>query len=401
MKLKTKIKRQKLLNDTSDEESFSLYRDHIMNDVRKYELNTNKVKFKSKNLNNLSISNSNNFQFDSIIKNSNGNNSTQEKQNKSPPFIKQNDKQISQSVFSISIIDKKVDNNIEENKLIKDLKKKNEVTNTCTNTSNSINSIQNKKNYNTSNNSELNNLKIKQTIKVRCIFRRNVYTYILNINSKFNKLIDKFCKELSINKENLQFHINNKLITECDKNINELITEEKTNEIYIYKKMMSSSYTNGALQKRYNNFVIIEKINDITLIKNELDKFLDEYHIEKDYICEKIGEDKYSFGFCYPDLAFDFNRLVLLIKSSNSDLHGIKNRLKIENKSKSKNKLSFNRQNKLKNELGTFSNDIRKKNKDYGLYVNICGPYVSYQEVKNKEQSENKKKWITEQGFKP
>ena len=168
-----------------------------------------------------------------------------------------------------------------------------------------------------------------------------------------NKLIDKFCKELSINKENLQFHINNKLITECDKNINELITEEKTNEIYVYKKMMSSSYTNGALQKRYNNFVIIEKINDITLIKNELDKFLDEYHIEKDYICEKIGEDKYSFGFCYPDLAFDFNRLVLLIKSSNSDLHGIKNRLKIENKSKSKNKLSFNRQNKLKNESQT------------------------------------------------
>ena len=401
MKLKTKTQKKELLNNSSDEDPISLNRDHIMNDARKSEQKTDKIIYKSKNLNNLnnlSINNNNNFQNDSITNNVNEDNVTKEKKNKS--LVKnKNPKQVSQSVFSISIVDKKTDNNIEENKLIKDLKNKEVVTKTPSNTSNSLNSIPNNKSYSTSNNTENNKLKIRQTIKIYCIYRRNIYTYILNIKSKFNRVIEKFCKELNINKENLQFNINNKLITEFNKNIKELITEEKTNQIYIYKKMNSSNYMSGILNKRYNNFVIIEKVKDIQIIKNELDKFLDEYHVEKDYICENISEDKYSFSFCYPDIAFDFNRLILLIKNSNPELSGIKHRLKIENKSETKNKINLSKQNKLDDELGILSSKIKKNNKDYGLYVNISGPYVSYQEMKNKEKSEDKKKWMNEQGF--
>jgi hypothetical protein len=96
------------------------------------------------------------------------------------------------------------------------------------------------------------------------IFRRNLYPINFNSKSKLKEALTKLSKELKIEKNSLEFRINERIITEKDEetNIKEFIDEEKEDKIYVIK-MLSDYMINNLYNKSYNNIVIIENNDEI------------------------------------------------------------------------------------------------------------------------------------------
>ena len=205
-------------------------------------------------------------------------------------------------------------------------------------------------------------------IYVFCIYRRNAYPFGFNPNSKVKEIFTKLSKEIKIEKNLLEFRINDRIITNLDeeKLIKDFIDEERNDKIYV-TKLLSNYMVNNLYNKTYNNIVIIENSNEIKEIEKKLNKFLEEYHMEKDYFFKKINDNKYSFGFSYPDFAFDFNRLLLILKRTEDDFKNIKSYLKLEKK---KNRINFGF-NQLLNK------NIKNKNS-----INLPNTYISYDQIK-------------------
>ena len=179
------------------------------------------------------------------------------------------------------------------------------------------------------------NKKHFNSISLFFIYRRNLYPINFNSKSKLKEALTELSKELKIEKNSLEFRINERIITEKDeeKNIKEFIDEEKEDKIYV-TKMLSDHMINNLYNKSYNNIVIIENNDEIEDIEKKLNKYLEEYHMEKDYFFKKIKNYKYSFGFSFPDFAFNFNRLLLVLKRTEEDFKNIKSYLKLEKKRK-------------------------------------------------------------------
>ena len=178
-----------------------------------------------------------------------------------------------------------------------------------------------------------------EPVNIFCIYRRKVYPYIFNVNSKIKDIYMKLSEELNVEKNSLEFRINERIMrhSEEEKLIKELINEEKTDKIYVNKLYHNYNMINNLYNKSYNNLVIIENSFEIEEIEKKLNKFLEEYHIEKDYYFKKISDIKYSFGFSCPDFAFDFNRLLLILKRTEKDFKDIKSYLRLEKKKKKTN----------------------------------------------------------------
>ena len=171
-----------------------------------------------------------------------------------------------------------------------------------------------------------------------CIYRRKAYPYKFGPNSKICDIFNKLSRELKIDKKFLEFRINEKIINQKDeeKYISNLVAEEKNDKIYVTKIYPNYNMINNLYNKNYDNLVIIENSKEISEIEKKLNKFLEEYHMEKDYYFKKISDNKYSFGFSYPDFAFDFNRLLLILKRTENDFKDIKSYLKLDKKKRSK-----------------------------------------------------------------
>ena len=188
------------------------------------------------------------------------------------------------------------------------------------------------------NNSVTNEINDKNEInKNKEEIRKKIKTITINeVENKYVPIaITKLSEELKIEKNSLEFRINERIITEKDeeKNIKEFIDEEKEDKIYV-TKMLSDHMINNLYNKSYNNIVIIENNDEIDDIEKKLNKYLEEYHMEKDYFFKKIKNNKYSFGFSFPDFAFNFNRLLLVLKRTEDDFKNIKSYLKLEKKRK-------------------------------------------------------------------
>lgn len=176
------------------------------------------------------------------------------------------------------------------------------------------------------------------SVYIFCIYRRKAYPFTFNSKSKVKDIFVKLSNQLNIEKNLLECRINEKIITniEEEKYIKDLIDEEQTDKIYVTKIYPNYNLINNLYNKAYNNFVIIENSYEIKEIEEKLNKFLEEYHMEKDYYFKKISDNKYLFGFSYPDFAFDFNRLLLILKRTEKDFKDIKSYLKLEKKKNKK-----------------------------------------------------------------
>ena len=235
----------------------------------------------------------------------------------------------------------------------------------------------------------------KKSIKFTIIFiyRRN--QYIINDLKKTSKILElknSISKQINLNQNNFELYYKEKLISNEFNNetISSIINNEKFFFFEVKKIMQYSSVLSVLYHKNYNNKIIVENVNDITELYKIVEQFFKDCLITQDFICEPINDNKYSIGFAYPDLAFDFNRYLFILKITDEKFKDIKITMKLEKIRKSKSPLS-------RNYLG---NTKGKKNYNSALYVGLSGLYMSYEERRRKEDLKNKKKWIDQKGFK-
>ena len=142
---------------------------------------------------------------------------------------------------------------------------------------------------------------------------------------------------------------------------------------------------NKGIKNKYKNIVIVEGINDISEFLKESESFLNEHDINDNYDCQNIAIGKYSFGFQRPDISYDFNKFISLLKLVKKNLFHIKNRLKMS-KTKRNIKNSFDNSSSIKEKKMFFYSNKFNNNDYFALKNNLNGSFNSYFLIKGKKK---------------
>ena len=286
-------------------------------------------------------------------------------------------------------------------------------------------------NINKSNPIVINDLRLKKPIikvkfirkkkpllfKISFIYKRNEYELMLKPNTTFAQFQDLVCEKINLQNNEIEIRYQDKLY-KSPLNDNDIIEEITKNEKFpffdirkIYKPIGIGAFSIPQ-PKLYSYKVIIDNISSIQDLYQKIDDFFTDGLLTKDYLAIPLAEKKYSIGFAYPDLAFDFNRYMLILKGTNELYHNIKlsknisiqkNRIRslgksadYTNMSQPDNPMTSSR---LKKSPSFGIRNIRHPMFNSALYAGISGPYLSYEEMRRKEYIESKKKWINKKGF--
>ena len=218
---------------------------------------------------------------------------------------------------------------------------KKEENNNENNNNNNINTIPSIKNTQPSL-LKINRKKPTKLLKIIFIFRRNQYTINLKQNSKISQLRQSISNEIHLEPSNFEIFFNDEIIPESqDQNsLSQIIKNQRFFFFEVKKKITNNYYKNYILPKTYNYKIFIENIENLPDFYLKIEQFFKDSLIEKDYILEPIEMNKYSLGFSFPDVAFDFNRFLLILKLSDENYANIKSSLKLDG---TKNKKISNR----------------------------------------------------------
>lgn len=245
--------------------------------------------------------------------------------------------------------------------------------------------------------------KRRQNYKISFIYKRQNYNLDLKGKSTIEDLQKHIAETLHLFQSDVEIMYKGKPLDSQNsgkQKVLDIIKDEKCPIFEIKKKSLYNNLSNVAqlYPKVYNDKVIVDGITNSLDLHQKIEQFFKDCCVEKDYYCEPLTESKYSVGFPYPDLAFDFNRYLLILKGTNEIYSNIKSSLQL-NKGGRRNRHNLD-QDGFKNYGSIFS---PKKNSDKysSLYVGLSGPYMSQETRERKEYLENKKKWICKQDFIP
>ncbi len=240
---------------------------------------------------------------------------------------------------------------------------------------------------------DINILKIKakkKPLTISFIYRRDKYEIKIGQKAKFNDLKEKISIILKIPIDKLKIILKNfNGDIEDDTLIKDIIEKVKFPVFYVKKKEEETSILLSQIYyKNYNSKVIIDGIKDEDDLKKQIEIFFKNNLIIKDYILKKITNEKYSIRFNSINIAFDFQRFLNILRLMNNLYYDIKITLKNEKRKFSKNRLN-------KSEI--------KPSKHFHYYsspyVYLSTPYITYEQIKKKDEIENKKKWICKKDF--
>ena len=231
--------------------------------------------------------------------------------------------------------------------------------------------------------------KIIPSLNINFIYRRNKFNISLSQKSKLEDLKNKISERIEIptNKFEIFLKENNDSLKNNEELIKDIIKETK-NPIFEIKKNQNFPLTSELYFNNYYDKIEVEGILDLEDFKNQIEIFFKDNLILKDYICQYISPQKYLIGFNSKNISFDFNRFLQILRLTNSLYKNIKTYIKKEKK-------IILKKNK--------SNLLNSRNKKIIKYISpymSFAPYITFEEIKRKEQLENKKKWISKQGFK-
>ena len=222
------------------------------------------------------------------------------------------------------------------------------------------------------------------------IYRRNQYSLNIIYKTTIKELREKISEIIEVPIDDFDLYLKEDLIEkEKDEEIvNEIIKNVKFPFFDVRKKTKEFKLLSELYKINYVNKVIINGINDVNDLNNYLDNFFKDILIHKDFLLETLENNKYSIGFKTPDLAFDFHRYILTMKLFDSNLENIKSHLKLENNHKSNKKRKVRKRNLNNNDLY-----------DSSPFINFTSPYISYADIRKKDEIEGKKKWICDKNF--
>ena len=326
------------------------------------------------------------------------------------------------------------------------------------------------------------NKKIKVAYRLVFVFKNEDVSINVKPETKLINVIKKISSKIKIHFEKLYINYNDKTLTEKDyeatvkqffgfpKNKSRPIlyvklkslTEDIVNK-YNYlnnssdsinksKYYTKTSYPNKVKISNYPSLIDINvSANDD--IYNIINAFLKEAKINSDFFVERKEDKKendininsnesneqdsnvvetnenisiiYIVGFPTPDVAFDFNRYMSILKLVNPTFKNIKIKLLIGNKKSLKNK-QIEYEEQKKSLIGIYSNldatnpeeknikviakirDNFINNQMYKMnniniyrygYLNSASPYITPYDEVIKEKHENKKRWLNPRGF--
>ena len=218
-------------------------------------------------------------------------------------------------------------------------------------------------------------LKIKELLK-----GKNNYFIKANQVSK-NKYYSNYKYKKEIKNISINSFVDN-VNKEIEKN-NIILSDNNIKAVNI--ESVNKKDNNKGIKNKYKNIVIVEGINDISDFLKEIESFLNEHDINDNYDCQSIGIGKYSFGFQRPEISYDFNKFVSLLKLVKKNLFHIKNRLKMSN-SKKNFKNSFDNSTSIKEKKMFYYSNKFNNNDYFALKNNLNGSSNSYFLIKGKKK---------------
>lgn len=224
-------------------------------------------------------------------------------------------------------------------------------------------------------------------LNITVIYKKDKYNFTMNHKSTLSNLKEIISEKInnSINKYDI-FLDNSIIINNDNELIKNIIKNSKFPIFEIKKKKKTFPYTSHLYFKKYNYKITVDGINDLDDFKSQIDIFFEDNLIYKDYICEYVSEGKYLIGFNSQNIIFDFKRFLQILQIKNNLYKNIKSTIKNDGFHLIKNRL--------------FSTRKSKRKLIFTPYINLTSPYITYEEIKRKEQLESKKKWISKNDFK-
>lgn len=240
---------------------------------------------------------------------------------------------------------------------------------------------------------------VSTKLSITFIYRRQDYTLTLPKKSPLSTLLTNISAALNVPVSSLEITLNNTPLSSYDETslVSAVFPPKAVPLLQVKKKSSTSSSISALFPKNYNNKVTIDNISDGYELHQKIDQFYKDCMLEKDCIAEPTSSSQYCVSFPYPDVAFDFNRFMLIQKSTDPKFKDVKLALTTEHDvNKKKGNGGFA---KKKEANGGYDNGKGKL--DFALYVGMSGPYLTEEEMKRKEQKEQKEKWINKKGFIP
>ena len=246
------------------------------------------------------------------------------------------------------------------------------------------------------------------------------------------QLNDKEIKEKELKEKELKEKDNELNEDDKDKEIKE---EEKEINIYELIKNDNAPFLDVRKESSINQNIISlnTKVNLIYKVSckpvssyldlvNKIEQFFRDICLEKHYLCEPTAKDAYDVCFSCSDHCFQFKRYMMNIsrtdqqyKKTKFDIPKVDKSKIIEpkidkNKEKEEIDENINKTEKIKSTYRDKNNKttvvdiefkrMKHKEDDYFQkeFINT-GPYMKYEEIKKKQEIDDKKKWISKKKF--
>jgi hypothetical protein len=213
----------------------------------------------------------------------------------------------------------------------------------------------------------------------RYILKRLYTNYLL---SCVKKLISK---KISVDINLIQIYYLDKELTDDKINVYDLI---KDNKIKYFEIKKESPINENIISLNANvNLIYKVKCKGIENAKDFIDKidiFFREKCLDKHYLCEPVGINEYDVGFSCEDNCYQFKRYMTIVR-----------RLDTKYTNTTYEYVPIDKKRMIRPKLKDFITINRSKE---SLFINK-GPYMTYEELKKKEEKEGKKKWVNKKGF--
>lgn len=257
----------------------------------------------------------------------------------------------------------------------------------------------------------------KINFKLDFIYRREKYTLNLlsdNLVSRLKKMIGK---KIEIDEKILKFYYKEKELKEADDKLNvyEMIKDDPVPFIDVKKESVINQDI-ASLNSKVNLIFKVQcsPVTSYIEFVNKIEQFFKDLCIENHYLCEPTGTDSYDVCFACSDHCFQFKRYMMnvartdkLYEKTKFIIENVEKQKKIKTKKydseieENPNKIEkIVVKNKKNEEIKIEYKKMKHRETDYFQkdFVNV-GPYESYEQIKKRQEKEDKDKWISKKNF--
>jgi hypothetical protein len=255
------------------------------------------------------------------------------------------------------------------------------------------------------------------------IYRRERYTLEkISKKSKVSKIKRNISEKISVDEKLLKFYYKDKELKEEDKDkvVFEMIKGDTVPFIEVKKEQIINQNIVSLNTKVMLTYKVkCSPVKSYIDLVNKIEQFFKDICIEKHYLCEPIDANSYYVCFSCSDHCFQFKRYMMNISRIDENYKDttfvIPHAEKIKEKAKKgikqldedadtekaiKIEKMIVQDKKTQKPIEFEFRKVNHKESDYFQkeFIN-SGPYESYEEIKKKEEKDDKKKWISKKNF--